>query len=379
MKGAEKQIIGWIKRESVLVISVVLAVSSMFMVPPDEHYAGYIDYKTIGLLFCLMLVMAGYQKAGIFQWIGEALLTKVKTSRSVAAVLIFLCFFTSMFITNDVSLLTFVPFSIIVLEMAGMEELLIPIVVFQTIAANLGSMLLPFGNPQNLYLYGQSGYGILQFAAVILPYGTAAFILLTISLLGIKKLPVTLHTIRNTSEQMKHSKDRIIAYTILFAVCILAVAHILSWKITLIIVAAAVFLLDKELFFRVDYSLLFTFVFFFLFIGNLGRIPLFCDFLEDILKGNEVITAILASQVISNVPTALLLSGFTNQWDALIIGTNLGGLGTLIASMASLISYKQVAQKKPEYRKKYFKYFTVVNVVYLVILMAEVVLWNNYL
>lgn len=369
MKGAKKQIIGWIKKESVLAIAIVLAAVSMFMVPPDGQYAGYIDYKTIGLLFCLMSVMAGYQKIGIFQWMGETLLTKVKMSRSVATVLVFLCFFTSMFITNDVSLLTFVPFSIIVLEMAEMEELLVPVVVFQTIAANLGSMLLPFGNPQNLYLYGQSGYGILQFAAVILPYGILAFILLVICLFGIKQMPVTLHIFEQSSAQIKGSKGKIIAYTILFILCILAVAHIVPWIIVLIIVSVAIFLLDKELFCRVDYSLLFTFVFFFLFIGNLGRIPFFCEFLEGILKGNEVITAVLASQVISNVPAALLLSGFSNQWDALIIGTNLGGLGTLIASMASLISYKQVAQKKPEYKSKYFKYFTIANIVYLTILM----------
>ncbi len=369
MKGAKKQIIGWIKKESVLAIAIVLAAVSMFMVPPDGQYAGYIDYKTIGLLFCLMSVMAGYQKIGIFQWMGETLLTKVKMSRSVATVLVFLCFFTSMFITNDVSLLTFVPFSIIVLEMAEMEELLVPVVVFQTIAANLGSMMLPFGNPQNLYLYGQSGYGILQFAAVILPYGILAFILLVICLFGIKQMPVTLHIFEQSSAQIKGSKGKIIAYTILFILCILAVAHIVPWIIVLIIVSVAIFLLDKELFCRVDYSLLFTFVFFFLFIGNLGRIPFFCEFLEGILKGNEVITAVLASQVISNVPAALLLSGFSNQWDALIIGTNLGGLGTLIASMASLISYKQVAQKKPEYKSKYFKYFTIANIVYLTILM----------
>lgn len=369
MKGAKKQIIGWIKKESVLAIAIVLAAVSMFMVPPDGQYAGYIDYKTIGLLFCLMSVMAGYQKIGIFQWMGETLLTKVKMSRSVATVLVFLCFFTSMFITNDVSLLTFVPFSIIVLEMAEMEELLVPVVVFQTIAANLGSMMLPFGNPQNLYLYGQSGYGILQFAAVILPYGILAFILLVICLFGIKQMPVTLHIFEQSSAQIKGSKGKIIAYTILFILCILAVAHIVPWIIVLIIVSVAIFLLDKELFRRVDYSLLFTFVFFFLFIGNLGRIPFFCEFLEGILKGNEVITAVLASQVISNVPAALLLSGFSNQWDALIIGTNLGGLGTLIASMASLISYKQVAQKKPEYKSKYFKYFTIANIVYLTILM----------
>lgn len=379
MKGAKKQILGWIKRESVLTIAIILALVSVCLVPPDKQYGQYIDYKTIGLLFCLMSVMAGYQKLGIFQWLGETLLTHVRMSRSVAAVLIFLCFFTSMFITNDVSLLTFVPFSVIVLEMAEMEDLLVPVVVLQTIAANLGSMILPFGNPQNLYLYGRSGYGILQFVAVILPYGMVSFCLLIINILGIKKVPVTLQSFKKYSREEKFDKLRITAYTVLFGLCVLAVAHLMSWMLVLAVVVVAIFCLDKELFRRVDYSLLLTFLFLFVFIGNLARIPFFCNFLEGVLEGNEMITAVLASQFISNVPAALLLSGFTSHWESLIIGTNLGGLGTLIASMASLISYKQVVQKKPQLKKKYFVIFTITNVIYLSILIITWLIITSFL
>lgn len=370
MEEAKKQILKFVKREGVLTIALVLAVLSMFVIPPDRQYVEYIDYKTIGLLFCLMTVMAGLQKLGIFRWLGEKLLSHVRKSQSVAAVLIFLCFFTSMFITNDVSLITFVPFSMIVLELAKLEEMLIPVVVLQTIAANLGSMMLPFGNPQNLYLYGKSGYGILQFVEVIFPYGIAAFFLLLISICFLKKKPVQMMQITENSLKEKRQKEKILVYVILFFLCILAVAHYIDWRGVCIIVLLTVFFVDKTLFGSVDYSLLFTFVFFFLFIGNLGRIPFFCRLLKAILEGNEMITAVLASQIISNVPAALLLSGFTKQWKALIIGANLGGLGTLIASMASLISYKQIAQKKPEYKKKYVIFFTILNILYLLVLMT---------
>lgn len=379
MKGAKKGIIGWIKRETVLSIAMLLAVVSMFLVPPDGQYTEYIDCKTIGLLFCLMSVMAGYQKMGIFRRLGETLLTHVKMSRSVAAVLIFLCFFTSMFITNDVSLLTFVPFSMVVLEMADMEELFVPIIVLQTVAANLGSMLLPFGNPQNLYLYGKSGYGILQFMTVIFPFGIVAFCLLILQLLTIRNVPVTLQSLADTSEKETFDKQRITIYTMLFVLCILAVAHVILWQVALFVVVLVIWGLDREVFQRVDYSLLFTFLFLFVFTGNLARISFFYNFLGRILEGNEMLTAVLASQFISNVPAALLLSGFTSQWDSLIIGTNLGGLGTLIASMASLISYKQVAQKKPHLKKKYFVFFTITNVVYLIILIMVSIFLTSFL
>lgn len=370
MRNLKEKFIKFIKKETVLSVAFVLALLSMLMITPDKEYITYIDYKTLGLLFGLMIVMAGLQSLGIFQRMGEFLLTYVRNSRAMAAVLIFLCFFTSMFITNDVALLTFVPLTMIVLKLAELEEILVPVVVLQTIAANLGSMLLPFGNPQNLYLYGQSGFGILEFMEVILPYGILSFFLLLIHLIFIRKSPVSLGQEKEKKPYTFQEKIEIFILILLFLLCVLAVTHILPWIYVVAIVAVAIFFLNKSLFLKVDYSLLCTFICFFIFVGNLGRIPLFCNGLKEILEGNEVVTAVLASQVISNVPAALLLSGFTQKWEALIIGTNLGGLGTLIASMASLISYKQVAAAYPEKKGKYFRYFTVVNISYLLILMC---------
>lgn len=362
-----KKVIEFVKKESVLSIAFLLAVASMFLVLPDAEYVTYIDYKTLGLLFCLMTIMAGYQEMGIFKLIGEALLKRVNGSRGVATILIFLCFFTSMFITNDVALITFVPLALTVLTMAGLEHFVVPVVVLQTIAANLGSMMMPFGNPQNLYLYSKANIGMVEFIKIILPYGIFSFLLLIFSLFFIKKEEVKLAGLGEQKETFNIGKIGI--YSVLFLLSISAVAHLISWKIILVLVVVVVFFMERKVFAKVDYSLLLTFVFFFVFIGNLGRIPAFCQMLQNIIQGNEMITAVLASQVISNVPAALLLSGFTNEWSSLIIGTNLGGLGTLIASMASLISYKQIAQNQPKQKKSYFGWFTVVNVVYLVLLI----------
>lgn len=362
-----KKVMEFIKKESVLSISFLLAVGSMFVVFPDAEYVEYIDYKTLGLLFCLMTIMAGYQEMGIFKLIGEALLKRVNGSRGVAAILIFLCFLTSMFITNDVALLTFVPLALTVLTMAGLEHFIVPVVIFQTIAANLGSMMMPFGNPQNLYLYSKANIGMIEFVKIIVPYGGISFVLLLFSLFFIKKEKVKL---KGLGEQKKaFDKGKIAVYSILFLLSVGAVAHLISWQLVLVLVMVVVFFMDRKIFVKVDYSLLLTFVFFFVFIGNLGRIPAFCEMLQVVIHGNEMITAVLASQVISNVPAALLLSGFTNDWNALIIGTNLGGLGTLIASMASLISYKQIAQNQPKQKKSYFGWFTVVNLIYLILLI----------
>ncbi|MDE6312592.1 MAG: anion permease [Lachnospiraceae bacterium] len=365
-----QKIVAFIKKETVLTAAAVLALLSMLVIVPDREYGDYLDYRTLGLLFSLMLVMAGFRELGVFEKLGNFLLSKTDSIKGVSAVLIFLCFFTSMLITNDVALLTFVPLAMIVLEMAQCEEILIPVVVMQTIAANLGSMLLPFGNPQNLYLYGLSGLTIMEFVKLLFPLGAVSFGLL---LLHLQFLPKG--KIRCKSEEKKeilHKKEKamLLILTFAFLLCVLAVARVLPWLWVVLLVAVVVFFLKKSLFLKLDYSLLLTFVFFFIFIGNLGRISQFSEILRRIMKDNEVITAVLASQCISNVPAALLLSGFTDNYSELLVGCNIGGLGTLIASMASLISYKQVSEQKPEKKSRYFVYFTVANLLYLGILLA---------
>lgn len=372
-----KKIWEWCKKEAVLSVAMLLAVISALLVHPDKEYIGYIDFRTLAILGSLMTVMAGLQKLGIFPYIAEKLLTRVKQVKGILFILTMLCFFGSMFITNDVALITFVPFTFIVLEMVlgnEAEKWIVPVVVMQTIAANLGSMLTPIGNPQNLYLYGKAGMGLMQFMGHMLPYTVAAFVLLTgwCIFFPCKDSGVTAWKAEKTNT-LQASPVLLTLYAVLFILCLLTVAHVVPYGVTLALVVSTVFLVDKSVLTQVDYSLLLTFTGFFVFIGNMGRIPAFCDLLQRLIAGNEVATAIIASQFISNVPAALLLSGFTDAYDLLMIGTNLGGLGTIIASMASLISFKYIGREYKQLRGKYLASFTLANVLFLA------VLWGFYM
>ena len=351
----------FVKREAVLCIAVLLAVISMFFVPPNVGYADYIDWDTLALLFSLMAVMKGFQRAGLFDYLANKLLKRANTSKKLMAVLVFLPFFLSMVVTNDVSLITFVPFALIVLKSAGLHRLILPTVVLQTLAANLGSMLTPIGNPQNLYLYNASGMSFGELVLTMLPYVALSGIGLLVAVLLFKSSPVGEVEVQS---QLKGAFA--LSWPAVFFVCALLG---LFDVIPTIAVAAAVLLFllvaDRKTLAKIDYSLLGTFVALFIFIGNMGNIQAFRTFLSSVIEGNEVIVAVLASQVISNVPAALLLSGFSAEWPALVVGCNIGGLGTLIASMASLISYKSIARECPERRGAYIVQFTIFNIIFL--------------
>jgi Na+/H+ antiporter NhaD/arsenite permease-like protein len=243
-----------------------------------------------------------------------------------------------------------------------------PVVVMQTVAANLGSMITPLGNPQNLYLYGKSDMGIGDFIILMLPYSLVSLLLILIWVMAsTARHNENISVVFDAKVKIKNNQ-KLLMYVLLFMVSLLVVLRIIHYSIAFAIVLLCLLLFDRETLRQVDYSLLITFVGFFIFIGNMGRIPAFRQFLENIINGRETLTAMLASQVVSNVPAALLLSGFTNNVEALIVGTDLGGLGTLIASMASLISYKLFAQNNGGKMGRYILYFTVVNVVFLLVL-----------
>ncbi|MDE7416206.1 MAG: anion permease, partial [Lachnospiraceae bacterium] len=284
----------FLKRETVLCVSVMLAVVSAFFVPPDRGYLGYIDFRTLAILFCLMSVMAGLQTIGIFKWIARKLLGYVNSGRSLVLTLVLLCFFSSMLITNDVALITFVPFTFTVLNLLGEEQkkqLLLPVVVMQTIAANLGSMLTPVGNPQNLYLYGKAGLSVREFVMLMLPYTTLSLVLLTgWGLIQGGAFPQDLKLKAASVQKENGGKAAIyllVTYLILFILCLFTVGHILPWEAVFFVVFLVIFAADRQVLVKVDYSLLFTFVGFFVFIGNVGRIPAFCAFLQNIITGRE--------------------------------------------------------------------------------------------
>lgn len=372
------------QKETVCCIAFLLAVISMFFVSPSKNYISYIDFRVLTLLFCLMAVVRGFSSIGVFTRLGTMLLTHVHSLRMLSALFIFLCFFFSMLITNDVALITFVPFTILVLSMAEQKKFLIPVIVLETIAANLGSMLTPLGNPQNLYLYTISGLSIGAFVRIMLPYSFVSAILLLIFILFLPKDTVSTATATNTANSTntvtasntsnviceavkarKNSRILFAFYLILFLLCLLTVLHILPYQILFFLVLTGFLLLDYRVLKDVDYFLLLIFLCFFIFIGNMKQISLVHELISKLLVHHEVLMGIGASQIISNVPAAILLSGFTDDYSALLIGVNLGGLGTLIASLASLISFKFYTNSNGSDTKRFLGIFTLYNVIFL--------------
>lgn len=367
-------IVEFVKKETVLVVAFVLALVSAFFNPPSIEYLDYIDFRVLGVLLSLMIVMSALRRVGVFDKIGEMLLQRTKTVRQLCIVLVMLCFFSSMFITNDVALITFVPFAILTLNKAQRQDKLIFVLVMQTIGANLGSMLTPMGNPQNLYLYNLSGMSFGDFIVFMLPYSFVAFLLICIIMMFCPNNKIDTELINESPKDKTEKKTIILTviYSILFILGILSVCRILPYYILLAVVVLAVAFCDVKTFVNVDYCLIFTFIFFFVFIGNISNIGAVRTFLENMVSGNEIIVGITASQVISNVPASLMLSGFTKDYNSLLIGVNIGGLGTLIASMASLISYKMYAHNYNETKGKYLLWFTLANLLFLVVMCLTV-------
>lgn len=366
----KEKLIAFFKKETILCISGILAFGSAFLIPPDAKYMEYCDIRVLVLLFCLMAVMGGFQQLGVFDRMANLLLARARKMRQLATTLVMLCFFSAMFVTNDVALITFVPFTIMLLERANLQEKMIPFIVMQTIAANLGSMLTPVGNPQNLFLYTISGMEIGEFFAVTVPYVGVSYFLLYVYCYFQGKQPLVTEKQEPKKNWSAKDKGFLAALGVLFLFCLLAVFHVASHWIVLLFILLWFFFFQKGILKGLDYNLLLTFVFFFILIGNLGRISVIRETLQYLLLGREVLVSFLASQCISNVPAAVLLSEFTDRYDLLIAGVNIGGLGTLIASMASLISYKYFAQVPGAKKGKYMLYFTLWNIIFAVLLLA---------
>ncbi len=355
-----KKVTSFVKSEIVLIVSFVLAVVSCFFVTPDKAYIEYIDFKTLTLLFCLMAVTSGLGSMGIFRVLAEKMLKRVKSFSLLSLTLCLLCFFSSMLITNDVALITFVPFTLIILGMINKKDKAVILVTIETVAANLGSMATPIGNPQNLYLFSKYEMSMGDFFSAILPYAVLSLVLVAVFSLFTGKEKIEINT-----EKTDFRFDRnLIVYAILFVLSLLSVFRIVDYRILLAVSVVAIVIFDRKTFKSIDYSLLLTFVFLFVFIGNLGRISAVSEFLRNTVSDREIMTGIISSQVFSNVPAAILLSNFTNNVKDLLVGVNLGGLGTLIASMASLISFKLV-QKEKINTGKYIFVFSLVNIAFL--------------
>ena len=365
-----RQIVSFVRRETVFCASAVLALASMAVIPPDRGYLAYPDYRSLSLLFCLMIIVAGFRSLGVFELLGRSLLRRAAGVRSLSIVLMLLCFFCSMLITNDVTLLTFVPFTLLVFRMIGQEERVLRLVVLETIAANLGSMATPIGNPQNLYLFSISGLSAGAFLRAVVPYAAMALVMLLGALLLQRSAAIDHEDLPAPTAADRPPLSAMAPFLALLVLCLLVVFRVLPYAPVLVIVAAAVLAVDRRLFRSVDYFLLLTFLCFFIFIGNLKRVPAVNDFLIYLVQGHELLAGVAASQIISNVPAAILLAGFTTDFAPLLTGVNLGGLGTLIASLASLISFKFFAAEYPDRKGIFFWVFTLWNAAFLAVLTA---------
>ena len=358
------------KKEIVLVLSFLLAVGTAFLVAPDKEYIGYIDFRILAILFCLMAVMAGLTKIGVFHRLAAGLLNRAGTLRQVIVVLVLLCFFTSMLITNDVALITFVPFAILVLKLSGQQKYTVQVLVLQTIAANLGSMVTPIGNPQNLYLYTLSGMSILTFFKILLPYTVVSLVVVCLFLAVQPKLSVK--ELKLEEKELQY-RNMLPVYAVLFLGSILSVLELLPYQVLFVATVLVVAAMDRHTLGKVDYSLLLTFVFLFVFTGNVARIPQVQQVLTELLNGREWEVTLLLSQVISNVPAAILLSGFTENYEAIMVGADLGGLGTLIGSMASLIAYKLYANEAGAQKGRFIGLLFVYSIIFLIPLVITAV------
>lgn len=360
-----RKVLGFFRKELVLTISLVLALLSMLPVHPDAGYKDYVDYDVLMLLFSLMAVVAGLKKQGVFDRIASTLIRCGKNLRRLSLLLVLACFFVAMVVTNDVALITFVPLTAGML--AGASPMtLIYVVTLETVAANLGSMATPIGNPQNLYLYAHYGMAGGDFAKAVLPLTGVSLVLLIAACLPIGRNAME----AKREERAELSAWRLCLYGALLALCILSVFKVLPKYVCCVAVFVCLLIVDRKVLLQVDYALLATFVCFFVFVGNIARLDAVSSFLSGFIANRELEAGILASQVISNVPAALMLSGFTANAAALMQGVDVGGLGTLVASLASLISYKAYMKIPGAKAGKYLAVFTVVNLAFLAVLYA---------
>ncbi len=357
--------ISFFKRQYVFCIACLCAAASCFFVPPSIHYVNYIDWNTLAMLFSLMAAVAGFEKCGLFMRTGSVLTTLVHTARGLAAVLVGLCFCTSMFITNDVALITFVPLALLLMQRqkAVPAWVTLYVVVLQTIAANTGSMLTPMGNPQNIFLFSKTNMGIALFLKIITPYSVLSAVLIALGLLAVPKIRLAYFT-GGAARGMSVPKWHTFVYATLFALCLLAVGGIIPKLVLVPIVALTLLFIDRKVLASIDYWLLLTFCAFFVFSGNIATIPEISAFLKRVVGGNEFLASLIASQVISNVPATLLLYPFVNSTASLLLGVNVGGLGTLVASLASLISFK-LFTKAGGNSGRYLAVFTALNLLFL--------------
>ena len=366
----KNSVLSFVKKEVVLSIAIIATIVTMFFVPIDKEYLGYFEYKTLVALFCMLAVVAGLKNTNVFELISKKLIGLFKTRRAVIYCLIYGTFFFDMIVANDMSLITFLPLTYIVLHSTGNDKYLAFTFIMQTIAANMGGMITPYGNPQNLYLYSYYNIPTLEFFGVLLIQSITVALLLFIGCLFIKNEKLSL----KNEEKFEIKKKELIVYAILFVFVILSIFRVVPHLVTLAIVVVTVLIVDIKRFKYVDYALLATFCVFFIFSGNIARITVIKDFIANIVAENTLVAGIVSCQFISNVPTAIFLSKFTENYRDLLVSVNIGSLGIIISSLASLITLKEYLKHQPKNFKKYMGLFTLINSAFLAVLIVVTIL-----
>lgn len=353
----------FIKKNTVFVIALIAAIISCFLVLPDKNYLSYYDWKTLTSLFCMLAIIEGLKTIRFFSILAQKIVKLFKTTRSAITALVFITYFASMLIANDMALITFLPLGYFVLTATNKQKFMAYTFILQTIAANLGGMITPFGNPQNLFLYNYFQITNAEFFSIMWFPTAVSVVLLAICCLFIKSERFD----GDLSSTEKLNVKRAVVFFVLFAYAIVIVFRVVPYW-TGLFMMPIIFLLDRKALLKVDYVLLLTFCMFFTFAGNLVRIPAVNEFFSNLLRKNTLLTGVLSCQVISNVPSAILLSKFTADYAHLLVAVNIGGCGTLISSLASLISFKHFCAYQPQNTKKYLILAHALNFSFLIIL-----------
>ncbi|MBE6656045.1 MAG: citrate transporter [Ruminococcaceae bacterium] len=371
-KKKPSRVLAFVRKNVVAVIAFFAAVITSVIVPPDQAYLDYFDYKTLTCLFCVLAVVCALKNIRFFYLLARKCVELFKNARMSVLALVYITFIGSMLIANDMALLTFLPLGFLVLTTTGKQKYMAFTFIMQNIAANLGGMLTPFGNPQNLYLYNYFNIPNLEFMGIMAPPFVLSILLITVCcILFVKPEPLVL-----SGESVSLPPLRTAIYVLLFAFSIFIVFRVIPFWWGLIIIPLFLLFMDRRALLQVDYPLLFTFVFFFIFSGNMARIDVVRDFFSFLLDKNTLVFSALSCQCISNVPSAILLSQFTENYADLLVGVNIGGAGTLIASLASLITFREYIKHNPGKTKRYLLEFSAFNFGFLILLTVFMSFWN---
>ena len=354
----------FLAKNTVMVVAMAAALVTCLIVPPDREYLGYFDIKTLTCLFCVLAVVCALKNIRFFYTLAQKIVASCRNARLSILVLVYITFIGSMLIANDMALLTFLPLGYLVLGTTGKTKYMAFTFIMQNIAANLGGMLTPFGNPQNLYLYTKFQIPAGEFMTIMaIPFALSVLLITICCLIFVKPEPMAL-----SQAIQKLPLKRTVLYLALFALAIAIVFRGIPYGVGLVVIPAVLLFMDRKALKMVDYPLLLTFVFFFIFSGNMARIDGVRRLFSFLLEKNTLLFSVLSCQVISNVPSAILLSQFTENYKHLLLGVNIGGVGTLIASLASLITFREYSKNNNGKTGHYILLFSAFNFAFLIIL-----------